>query len=176
MSPKELGMDFKTYHFKGYQGYDDIAPQVESSLNETFGIDNWPFLVGLNEAILNAAKYGMAGLHDTEITLSLRLTTVDCAAKVEANTKPFDAFTHKMKLLSIARDPIASKLPWGKLVGDGEASRGIWHMLYGSDYVIMDSRGQDITLAASVPPKDETREEAGILASRFFVRKEGVIL
>lgn len=170
-------MQRKTYRYDliGYDSYFESAfPEIEGILAETLGDDEGHFLIAINEAVCNAAKYAVEGDEKAAIRIELLVTDDDVTAAVACLTKPFDAEGYRQDLRRLASKN--KKLTWSDYTGDSERSRGFWLMLMAVDFLYIATDGNRISLNVSRPWKKETATKLiGDLVPRFFVEKNGVI-
>ena len=169
-------MQLKNFDFVGHSAYVDGLPAVREYLS-FLKDENYCFEMALNEAVLNAAKYSVDGPQQAKISIRFRSTDYDLIAKVSSRTKEFDMFAYREKLRNIAARPEFSGSDWQEYVGDTEASRGLWFMLRGVEYLYMEHRGQSVRLCTRVPFRQDFVSDTMIdLLPRFFIEKDGVLL
>lgn len=171
-------MDLYSFSFSGYQNFDPIAEHLEKLYEKTFGFDNYDYRIAVTEAVCNAARYSLQGLMEADIQIIVKISPVSISTSVLARTHPFDVLSYRKRLLSLLETDAATK-DWGDYLGGEDASRGIWYMLTGCDYVYYDFRGQSVTLFAylSEQGKQEPRPtQIGLLLPRFYVKENGVIV
>lgn len=173
-------MDLYTFSFKGYQNFDSVAEHLGRLYQKAFGFDNYDYRIAVTEAVCNAARYSLQGLTDAEIRLAVKISPVSISTSVYSRTTPFDVRSYRQELQKILDDPELSQKDWGDYLGDRDASRGIWYMLTGCDYVYFDSRGQGVTLFAYTGQPEGEREprptRIDLLLTRFFIKEHGVIV
>lgn len=169
-------MRTEKFEFPGHSAYVDALPGLQERLSFLHD-DSFAFEMALNEAVLNAAKYSVDGPDAAKIRVEFRATGYDLVAKVSSRTRPCDMFAYREKLRSVAARPEFSGSDWQEYVGDTEASRGLWFMLRGVEYLYMEHLGQAVRLCASVPfRQDFVTERMDRLLLRFYVEKDGVLL
>ena len=169
-------MRIEKFEFVGHSVYVDGLPALRDYL-AFLQDDNFAFEMALNEAVLNAAKYSLDGPEAAKIHIEFRITEYDLVAKVSSLTKPCDMFAYREKLRKIAAMPEFSGSGWQEFVGDTEASRGLWFMLRGVEYLYMEHRGQSVRLCTRVPFREDfVTERMSDLLLRFFIEKDGVLL
>lgn len=172
-------MSIKEFDLVGYEEYEKIFDDLQSTIFEKMQSPNYYFLSAITEAVLNAALYSEDGLKKTKIRINLNVSPDDIKVCVCSLSKPtfFDAKAYQKKLLELYKDPVLKELKWGEYTRCSEQSRGFWLMLTGVDYLVMDYLGRHISLCARVP------FEAGSislkiedLVPKFYVMdKNGVI-
>lgn len=169
-------MQLKEFEFVGHSAYVDGLPALREYLS-FLRDDHYAFEMALNEAVLNAAKYSVDGPKAAKISILFRSTDYDLVAKVSSQTKEFDMFAYREKLRQASERPEFSGSDWQEYVGETEASRGLWFMLRGVEYLYMEHRGQSVRLCSRVPfRQDFVTERMSDLLPRFFIEKDGVLL
>lgn len=169
-------MEIRNFSFKGYQNYEPIQESLDELLKDIFGKENLPFLIAINEAVLNAAKYSVYGLREADIHISVRILTDEVRVTVASETHPFDAVKYRERLQSLLVDEVTAALDWGDYIGDSDAGRGFWYILTAVDYLYIDEKGQEITLVARIPMTVLPEvKRLDYLIPKFYVRQNGVI-
>jgi len=170
-------MEIFSYRFTGYAAYQDILPELQKKICENLCDDEFHYVMAVNEAVCNAARYCVDGLQNAEIEIELRIMQADIATTIRAKTKPFDVVLYRKQLLKLLEDKAICNMEWGDYTADTEKSRGFWYMLTACDYLYMADDGQEITLCAMTPYNPhELTTKIGNLIPRFFIKKNGVIL
>ena len=172
-------MDRKIYRYDlvGYDAYFDTAfPEIEAALKDVLGDEEGHFLIAINEAVCNAAKYALDGDDKAAIKLELAITEDDVTASIACPTKHFDADRYRQDLQSLAANKQYRLLPWSDYTGVSARSRGFWLMLMAVDYLYIRHDGNSISLNVSRPwRQDVVTKTIGELVPRFLVEKNGVI-
>ena len=165
----------KTFRFANYGEYIDNVSTLREILQTAFVDDNAPFMLAVDEAVCNTAKH--TAKEQDGIVVEILLTTNSVTVTVKAKTCAFDALEYREKLLKIVRDPKFSFMDWGDFVDETETGMGIWYMLTGVDYLVIDRNGDEVSLSAKTPHKvnDKPETQMGKLIPRFLVRDKGVI-
>lgn len=167
-----------TYEFVGYQNYEKTQKKIETLLFDAFEAENYRFLMAVNEAVCNAARYSIYRPQNARITIEVRIMNYDVAAKVSSATSPFRASEYQKKLRRILDDKNACEMEWGDYLGFQLASRGFFYMLSAVDYLYVDEKGQHVTLCAKTPydPSQPYSTKIGDIIPKFLVSKNGVIV
>ena len=174
---KAIARTIHTYEIVGYDAYFvDVLPDLTEILSELTE-DNSYFIIAVNEAVCNAAKYSVYGYEEAKIKIELVITGEDITVTVISKTKPFDAIDYRNKLLKINEDPKLKDMPWSEYTGISDRSRGFWMMLMAVDYLYIDANSDKISLNISLPHKKaEVTLTIGELIPRFFIEKDGVVI
>lgn len=165
------------YDLTGYDSYFSSAmPEIQDVLREALRDENFLFLIAINEAVCNAARYSVEGHERAQIHLELVVTEEDVTASISCLTQPFNAEAYRQELWRMAERDEMRSMAWSDYTGTSARSRGFWMMLMAVDFLCVDVNGDKVTLCASRPWDDGmVTKEIGILAERFFVEKDGVI-
>lgn len=165
------------YDLVGYDAYFEKAlPEIQETLGRALMDENFLFLIAINEAVCNAARYSVEGQDKAEIHLELIVTAEDVTAVVECLTQPFDAEKYRQELKRLATREELKNMPWSDYTGVSVRSRGFWMMLMAVDHLWVEAGGNRVTLCVSRPwREDVVVKEIGRLAGRFFVERNGVI-
>ena len=160
-------------------GYDDyfisVLPDLQEIISQAIPVENY-FIIAVNEAVCNAAKYSIYGHEEAKINIEIVVTPEDITVTVASKTKPFDAIKYRDDLKKLEKDSAYKDMPWSEYTGLSVRSRGFWMMLTAVDYLYVDANGDKISLNLSLPYKsEETLRTIGELVPRFFVEKDGVI-
>ena len=163
--------------FDGYQNYEETEKKLRKFFDRAFGMSNPYFMIAVNEAVCNAARYSVDGMMQARIFIKVVLSENDLSVKVSSKTRPFNAEEYQQTLKKLAADPKLSEMDWGEYTAATEISRGFWYMLEAVDYLVVESDGSEVTLSARIPYRDyhPINTKIGFLVPRFFVKKNGVI-
>ncbi len=169
-------MLIKTYDFVGESGYIKTVDDIRESLS-FLNDDDYAYDMAINEAVLNAAQNSVDGMDAAKIHIEMRITDYDVITKVLCETKPFDMLAYRERLLSIAARPEYEGADWTDYAADTDVSRGLWYMLYGTEYLYMEHQAQSVRLCVRNPcVKGRTSRKMRDLLMRFFIEKGGVLL
>ncbi len=168
-------------HFQcvGYKEYlDEIAPTIFKKLEKAIPDPNYKFILAINEAVLNAAKYSVYGVLSAQMDIDVRIDDFEIRARIESQTQPFDAIQYRDNLVKLAEDPKTGNLDWGDYTGVSELSRGFWIILSAVDYLIIESTGQHISLIRRLPwNRANDTQKINKIVPRFCVESQtGVII
>lgn len=170
-------MDIFRYQFTGYEAYQEVLPLLQDKICAAVQDDEYHFVLAVNEAVCNAARYSIQGPYAAEIKIKMRITDCDITVSVFSKTVPFDAIQYRDRLLKLTDNPQIAAMDWGDYTANTEKSRGFWYMLTACDYLYMAEDGQQITLCARTPCQSQNfTTKIGDLVPRFFVEKKGVIV
>lgn len=166
-----------TFSWTGYDAYyDSIMPAIEPILCDALEDPEEHYLIAVNEAICNAARYALDGPEQAKIHLQILMNTTDIKTSISSVTTPWDAISFRQHLRSLADSPETGRLDWGDYTGTTAMSRGYWIMLMACDYIVTDSHGQRITLCARRPFRSwHVRKTIQNLVPRLYLEKKGVI-
>ena len=160
----------------GYQNYEAIHDKLKKLFLDAFCGDNPYFILAVNEAVCNAARYSILGPTKAKITIRTEIGEADIRVKISSATTKFDAMAYQHRLRKLAADSKYKNMACGDYTSDTDMSRGFWYMLEAVDYLVIDSDGEDITLSARIPYDYQPLDpRIGYLVPKFFVRKNGVI-
>lgn len=106
-----------TYEFTGYQNYEKTQKKIETLLTDAFEAENYRFLMAVNEAVCNAARYSLYKPQKARITIEVRVMNYDVAVKVSSPTSPFRAEEYQKKLRRILDDKKVREMEWGDYLG-----------------------------------------------------------
>ncbi len=140
-----------SYHCNGYKEYLDVSKQLLHVFNPILPDPDARFILAVNEAALNAAKYSVYGVLSAQIYIDVHIDTHEVRVRIESQTQPFDAVQYKERLKKLAEDPNTMDLDWGDYTGVSDKSRGFWYMLSAVDYLIVEATGQHVTLVRRLP-------------------------
>lgn len=167
-------MEITTFEYVGYSDYIKNVSKIRSYLS-FLNDDGFDYDMAINEAVCNAAQNSIIGVEKVNIRIDIRITNYDVVTKVSAKTKPFDMMSYRDRLWDIARRP--AYIDWTDYTADTEASRGMWYMLSGTEYLYIDHQAQSVRLCARIPfNKEHTTKKMEDLLLRFFIEKDGVLL
>ena len=171
-------MVIKTYDFVGESAY--INSICDVIHNELYFLhdDDYAYDMAINEAVLNAAQNSVDGSDGAKIHIEIRITDYDVTTKISCNTVPRDMFAYREQLLAVSNKPEFFNSDWTEYTADfPEASRGIWFMLYGTEYIYMDRQAQSVRLCTRNPivRKNATKKMRDLLM-RFFIEQDEVLL
>lgn len=172
----EIERTLYNYNIKGYDAYfDTVLPDLQEIFSQINADENY-FIIAINEAVCNAAKYSIYGYDEAKINIEIVVTPEDVTATIASKTKPFDAMKYRDDLQKLKDNPTYKNMSWSDYTGLSVKSRGLWMMLMAVDYLCMDANGDKILLNISLPCRtEEVSRTIGELVPRFFVEKDGVI-
>lgn len=168
-------MQLKTYDFLGESAYVHAVDDIRSAL-QFLRDDAYAYDMAINEAVLNAAQNAVDGSTAAKIHIEMRITDYDVITKVSCKTHPFDMLAYRENLLSIAARPEYQEADWTDYTADSDKSRGLWFMLYGTEYLYIDHLAQSVRLCTRNPCIKRTSRKMRDLLMRFFVEKDGVLV
>ena len=168
-------MQIKTYDFLGESAYVDAVDDIRNALKFLHD-DDYAYDMAINEAVLNAAQNSVDGVEAANIHIAIRITDYDVITKVSCQTKPFDMLAYREQLLAIAAREEYKNADWTDYTSDLDISRGLWFMLYGTEYVYIDHWAQSVCLCTRNPCIKRTSRKMRDLLMRFFVAKDGVLV
>lgn len=171
--------DHQHFDCVGYKEYlESVQPKLVEIFEKVLPDPDSRFLLAVNEAALNAAKYSVYGLLSAQMSIDVRIDELEVRTRIDSQTQPFDAVQYRDRLKDLATDPKYALMDWGEYTGTSDMSRGFWFMLCAVDYLIIEATGQHITLVRRLPwnRADDTCK-IGKIASRFCVESQtGVII
>lgn len=168
----------KIFSFVGYKNYPAISKKLQMYLGNFFITDQeklMRFQIAVDEAVLNATKYGLAGWENTKVSIKISMTGDFIYFTVSSRTTGFDAFTFQRKLKDMLRDESYRTMAWNDYTGDTEKGRGVWFILSAVDLLFMDAKGQAVTLSMNTQSNSDDSLLIYSLVPRFCVVKNGVI-
>ncbi len=169
-------MSVLTYDFVGESAYVKAVDDIRKSLDFLHD-DDYAYDMAINEAVLNAALYSVAGPDAAKIHIDIRFTNYDIITTVSCETHWCDMLEYRDQLRSIVSRPEYLNMDWMDYVGDTDASRGLWYMLSGTEYIVMDRFAQFVSLHGRNPcATGKSISKMRDLLMRFFVEKDGVLL
>lgn len=170
--------EIKHYHINGYDAYfEKVLPDLQKLVEETLQDKNDHFLIAVNEAVCNAARYANDGPILAPIDITITITpNEDVAVSVASDTQPFNVEMFRDNMRKLAKDPLWCDKEWCDYTGATERSRGYWLMLMAVTYLYIRSDGKEVTLFADIPFRQEnvTRKIRDIVP-RLLLQKNGVI-
>lgn len=163
------------YKFTGYQNYEPVQMKMEAIFEKAFIRKNPYFNMAVSEAVVNAARYAVAGIANAVIFVKIIVSPNDITVTVSSDTHEFNAKNYQRQLRELANDPKYSKLDWGDYTGTTALSRGFWYMLQAVEYLVVAEDGSFVTLSTRIP-YEETRLDTSIsfLVPKFLVDSGGV--
>ncbi len=168
-------MQIKTYDFVGESAYVAAVDDIRNML-QFLHDDEYAYDMAINEAVLNAAQNSIDGVDDAKIHIEIQISDYDVITKVSCKTKPFNMMTYRDQLLAIAARSAYKNADWTDYTLDSDVSRGLWFMLYGTEYISMDCFAQSVQLHTRNPYIKRTSRKMRDLLRRFFVEKDGILL
>lgn len=163
-------------HFVGYQNYGPIEKRLENIFDKAFILEYPQFILGVNEAVCNAARYSNAGPDKARISIVVTITNVDIEVVVSCETRAFEAKRYQQWLLELGKSKEYRDKDWGDYTADTDRSRGIWYMLTACDFVIYEADGSSVTLSSTIPYKGRpVNSTISTLVQRFMVSDRGVV-
>ncbi len=169
-------MLIKTFDFVGESSYVDAVSDIREALSFLHD-DDYAYDMAINEAVLNAAQNSVDGVDAAKIHIEMRITDYDVITKVSCETKPFDMLDYRKQLFAISTRPEFKGADWTDYTADTDASRGLWFMLCGTDYIYMDYLAQFVALCTRSPRlQEKTSRKMSDLLLRFFIEKDGVLI
>ena len=168
-------MQIRTYDFLGESAYVDAVDDIRNALKFLHD-DDYAYDMAINEAVLNAAQNSVDGAEAAKIHIEIRITDYDVITQVSCTTHPFDMLAYREKLLAIAQRPEYKEADWTDYTVDSDTSRGLWFMLYGTEYLYINHLAQSVRLCTRNPCIKRPSRKMRDLLMRFFVEKNGVLL
>lgn len=173
----KVNRDIQHYHIIGYDAYfEQVLPELQKIVEEVLLDKDDNFLIAVNEAVCNAAKYANDGVNEAPIDIEIVITSEDVSVSVFSDTRPFNVEMFRDNMRKLANDPAWCDKEWCDYTGDTERSRGYWLMLMSVSYLYIRADGKEVTLCADIPFKKEhvTRKISDIVP-RLLLMKNGVI-
>lgn len=169
-------MHVVTFRFRGYQNYEETQTKLRELFKKHFQYDDIFFMLAVNEAVCNAARYAKAGAYEVDVDINVEISETDLSVTVKANTMPSNAKDIQSRLRKLAENPKWRSKDWGDYTQLTEMSRGFWYMLQACDYVLVESDLSLVKISARIPYKEhEMNRTIGFLVPKFFVRTRGVV-
>ena len=168
----------KIFSFVGYKNYPAISQKLQMYLGNFYIADQeklMRFQIAVDEAVLNATKYGLAGWEKTKVSIKISMTGDFIYFTVSSHTTGFDAFSFQRKLKNMLKDENYRAMTWNDYTGDTEKGRGVWFILSAVDLLFMDAEGQAVTLSLNTRSDYDDSLLIHSLVPRFCVVKSGVI-
>ena len=173
-------MRFPEHHQFEWTGYDtyyeDVMPKIETILQHALDDPDEHYLIAINEAVCNAARYSVAGPEQAKIQILMMLNDGDIKTIVQSETRPFNVMHFRHSLKQLADNPDTASMEWGMYTAESAKSRGYWIMLMACDYIAIDVTGKRVTLCAKRPFRPwHIRKQIQNLVPRLYLEKNGVI-
>lgn len=173
-------MRFPENHSFEVIGYDDycekVMPKLEDLLARTLQDSEGHYMIAINEAVCNAARYAVAGHDNVCIQLDMLINDGDIKTAVQADTLPFDVLQFRKEMAELAEDENIAEMEWGDYTGHSKSSRGYWYMLMACEYLYIDTTGKKVTLCAKRPfSPNHIAKKISDLVPRLYVEQNGVI-
>lgn len=167
----------QTVDVVGYEDYYATAvPAIENILDKYMKDDEYNYLIGINEAVCNAARYAIAGYAHVKIHIRLFITEDDITTTISAETKPWDVELYRHNMQKLAANKILGEMEWGDYTASTSRSRGFWLMLMSCEYLYIDISGKKVSLCARRPFKQShISKKIKDLIPRLYLEKNGVI-
>ena len=171
--------DIRHYHIIGYDAYfEEVMPDLQKIVEDTLLDKDDNFLIAINEAVCNAAKYANDGPSLAPIDIEVVITPgQDISVSVRSDTQPFNVemFRDNMRKLAADDSPWKDR-EWCDYTGSTERSRGYWLMLMSVSYLYIRSDGKEVTLYADIPfQKEHVTRKISDIVPRLLLMKYGVI-
>ena len=144
----------KMHHFEALGQdayYDEIMPWLETLYDRYLQDEDEHYLVAVNEAVCNAARYAKAGYDCVQILVDVKISWHGIETSVTADTIPFDVESFYRKMKDIAKLECYKHKDWGEYTEQSDKSRGYWLMLMPCRSVCIDISGKTVTLYADRP-------------------------
>lgn len=153
--------------------YEEVMPWLEVLFDKYLQDEDEHYLIAVNEAVCNAARYAKAGPDAVRIIIDLKIAATYISTTIGADTEDFDVEAFVSKMRSYAEDPKMRGVEWGEFTGNTKKSRGFWFMLMGCRKVEIAISGKKVTLIADRPflPSHVTKC-IGELVKRLCIGKE----
>jgi len=169
--------DIRHYHIVGYDAYfEQVMPDLQKIIEDTLLDKDDNFLIAVNEAVCNAAKYANDGSALAPIDIDVVITSEDISVSVQSDTQPFNVEMFRNNMRKLAQDPAWRDREWCDYTGSTERSRGYWLMLMSVSYLYIRSDGKEVTLCADIPfQKEHVTRKISDIVPRLLLMKNGVI-
>lgn len=131
--------------------YDEVMPWLETLFDRYLQDEDGHYLIAVNEAVCNAARYAKAGYECVRIYIDVEVTPDSLRTTVTADTLPFDVQGFYKKMIALGKDESIASKEWGDYTGNSDKSRGFWMMLMSCRSVDIDVNGKAVTLVAERP-------------------------
>ena len=158
--------------------YDEVMPWLETLYDRYLQDEDGHYLIAVNEAVCNAAKYANDGPALAPIDIEVVITPgQDISVSVRSDTQPFNVemFRDNMRKLAADDSPWKDR-EWCDYTGSTERSRGYWLMLMSVSYLYIRSDGKEVTLYADIPfQKEHVTRKISDIVPRLLLMKNGVI-
>ena len=165
------------YQFTGYPAYQEYRQEIKDRILKATEDDDLNYYIAVNEAVCNAARYGIAGPLKTEIAITLKIEVDNLQTEITSSTWPFNFIAYRQKLRTLAANEKTQNMDWPDSLGEAASGRGIWLMLAACSYLLIEKDGRSIQLTAPLPWKPSIlRSQMDILVSRFFILDNGLVM
>lgn len=172
-------MHIETLSCHGYEDFfTTVSPKIDSLCTAFFGRENYSFQSAVLEAVCNASRYSVYGEDEADIHFRIYISSTDLKIVILSKTREFDARKFREKLIQpVERKPELEEKNWGEYTKNNEnGGRGFWIMLQACQYVIVNYKGQEVTLIAALPDKVTSKSrKIGDLLPRLFIEENGAI-
>lgn len=172
-------MNTYSYTFRGAEEYDTkIFPLLETLFSDVLADPAAHYLIAVDEAVLNALRYGKQGYDAEKVDVEVRVTESDITTVVISDCRIFDVPSFRDKLRRMAANPQLANMRWGDYTAYLQRSRGYWLMLQFCEYLYLAVSGKRVSLVSRIPFRADfvLRDRIKDLVPRFFVEsKDGVI-
>lgn len=150
------------FDFVGDGGYESFREDIRAIIFKVFADEDEAlnFYFAVNEAVYNAAAYGLQGCELTRIVIDVRVFEQErLEVAICSETVAFDVKKYLHVLLNTAWSKPDAE--WTELVSvDAVSGRGFWIMLVGADEVRVSEDGQRVCLRSAIP-KAKTKDRRG---------------
>ena len=172
-------MKIFSYTFRGAEEYDTkIFPVLESFFTDVLADPEGRYQIAVDEAILNALRYGKQGYDSEKVDVEIRLTESDITTVIISDSRLFDVSSFRANLRRLAANPQLANMRWGEYTAYLQRSRGYWLMLQFSEYVYLAASGKRVSLVSRIPFRVDyvLHDRIKDLVPRLFIEsKDGVI-
>ena len=166
-----------SYCLTGYSQYHQYRQEIKNQITLATKDQDLNYYIAVNEAVANAARYGLGGPLNTEIRIKLRVDDDSVQTEIQSDTVEFDFLSYRDKLRNLATDESLKGMDWHTYLSDADRGRGIWFMLAACDYGFAEKSGRVFLLHAPLPYQPQiVRSQISHLAARFFIMDRGLII
>jgi anti-sigma regulatory factor (Ser/Thr protein kinase) len=130
--------------FCGLAGFEKYRPHIELILSSLSVASLVKFRLAINEAIVNAIRYGDGGVNSAKVYVSIRYNIKNIVAKIRSYNEGFDVRHYIEKFQENPEVNI-----WESLKKRNRG-RGLWLMLSGSERVLFSADGRDVILITKI--------------------------
>lgn len=175
---KEESALIYVYRFIGYPAYQQYRQEIKDRITKATEDKELSYYIAVNEAVCNAARYGLAGPLETEIEIKLKIEEDNLQTQITSKSRSFDFITYRQQLRNLAASARTQKVDWRDYLDDETPSgRGIWLMLTACNYLCIEKEGQHILLNTPLPWNPSiVRNQIGQLVSRLFLNDRGLVI